>query len=131
MTVSRRTIKRMVTAKVAVVQEMIPEKAIIMSGFGINSEMETQEVLARAGMASDIIHINDLIAGRTGFQTTGCWSFPVVFPMGTIPVPAMRMQTGCATTSGKIWGNFWMATTWCWGSATASRSWQTSGLSRL
>ena len=49
MTVSRRTIKRMATAKAATVQERIPEKAIIMSGFGINSEMETQEVLARAG----------------------------------------------------------------------------------
>ena len=28
---------------------LIPEKALIMSGFGINSEMETQEALARAG----------------------------------------------------------------------------------
>ena len=54
----------MATAKAATVREMIPEKALIMSGFGINSEMETQEVLARVGMASDIIHINDLIAGR-------------------------------------------------------------------
>ena len=44
--------------------EKIPEKAIIMSGFGINSEMETQEVLSRAGMDADIIHINDLIEGR-------------------------------------------------------------------
>ncbi len=27
----------------------IPDKALIMSGFGINSEMETAEVLSRAG----------------------------------------------------------------------------------
>ncbi len=40
---------------------MIPEKALIMSGYGINSEMETQEALLRAGMDSDIVHINDLI----------------------------------------------------------------------
>ena len=33
-------------------------KALIMSGYGINSEMETQEALARAGMGSDIVHIN-------------------------------------------------------------------------
>jgi hypothetical protein len=31
-------------------------KALIMSGYGINSEMETQEALARAGMGSDIVH---------------------------------------------------------------------------
>jgi hypothetical protein len=31
--------------------DLITEKALIMSGFGINSEMETQEVLLRAGMA--------------------------------------------------------------------------------
>ena len=43
---------------------LIPEKALIMSGYGINSEMETREALLRAGMDSDIVHINDLIAGR-------------------------------------------------------------------
>jgi len=42
----------------------IPERALIMSGYGINSEMETKEALARAGMDADIVHINDLIAGR-------------------------------------------------------------------
>jgi phosphoribosylformylglycinamidine synthase len=42
----------------------IPERALIMSGYGINSEMETREALARAGMDADIVHINDLIAGR-------------------------------------------------------------------
>ena len=42
-------------------QELIPDKALIMSGYGINSEMETREVLLRAGMDADIIHINDLI----------------------------------------------------------------------
>jgi phosphoribosylformylglycinamidine synthase I len=46
------------------VPRQISEKALIMSGYGINSEMETQEALARAGMGSDIVHINDLIAGR-------------------------------------------------------------------
>lgn len=41
--------------------ELIPDKALIMSGYGINSEMETREALLRAGMDADIIHINDLI----------------------------------------------------------------------
>ena len=42
-------------------QDMIADKALIMSGFGINSEMETKEALTRAGMDADIVHINDLI----------------------------------------------------------------------
>jgi phosphoribosylformylglycinamidine synthase len=61
---------------------MIPEKAIIMSGFGINSEMETREVLARAGMASDIIHINDLIAGRNRLSDYRLLVFPGGFSYG-------------------------------------------------
>ena len=44
---------------------LIPDRALIMSGYGINSEMETQEALRRAGMDADIVHINDLIAGET------------------------------------------------------------------
>ncbi len=82
MTVSRRRIKRMAVAKVTAVQEMIPEKALIMSGFGINSEMETQEVLARAGMASDIVHINDLIAGRNRLSDYRLLVFPGGFSYG-------------------------------------------------
>ena len=82
MTVSCRTIKRMAMAKAATVQERIPEKALIMSGFGINSEMETQEVLARAGMASDIIHINDLIGGRNRLSDYRLLVFPGGFSYG-------------------------------------------------
>ena len=62
--------------------EPVPEKAIIMSGFGINSEMETQEVLARAGMASDIVHINDLIDGRFSLQDYRLLVFPGGFSYG-------------------------------------------------
>ena len=75
MVVARRTLKR-TSSKVTTGREMIPEKAIIMSGFGINSEMETQEVLARAGMASDIVHINDLIAGRNRLSDYRLLVFP-------------------------------------------------------
>jgi phosphoribosylformylglycinamidine synthase subunit PurQ / glutaminase len=82
MTVSRRIIKRMATVKEATAREMIPEKALIMSGFGINSEMETQEALARAGMASDIIHINDLIAGLNRLSDYRLLVFPGGFSYG-------------------------------------------------
>lgn len=62
--------------------DIIPEKALIMSGFGINSEMETQEVLARAGMGADIIHINDLIEGKCNLRDYRLLVFPGGFSYG-------------------------------------------------
>ncbi|MCX6700585.1 MAG: phosphoribosylformylglycinamidine synthase subunit PurQ [Methanomicrobiales archaeon] len=61
---------------------LVEEKALIMSGFGINSEMETQEVLLRAGMGSDIVHINDLIDGRTKLRHYRLMVFPGGFSYG-------------------------------------------------
>jgi len=58
------------------------EKAIIMSGYGINSEMETQEAFLRAGMDSDIVHINDLIAGRKQLSDYCLLVFPGGFSYG-------------------------------------------------
>jgi phosphoribosylformylglycinamidine synthase len=58
------------------------EKAIIMSGYGINSEMETQEAFTRAGMGSDIVHINDLIAGRKKLSDYRLLVFPGGFSYG-------------------------------------------------
>lgn len=58
------------------------EKALIMSGYGINSEMETQEALARAGMNSDIVHINDLISGREHLSDYRLLIFPGGFSYG-------------------------------------------------
>jgi phosphoribosylformylglycinamidine synthase len=81
MVVAHRIRKRSVS-NVTAGREMIPEKAIIMSGFGINSEMETQEVLARAGMNSDIVHINDLIAGQNRLLEYRLLVFPGGFSYG-------------------------------------------------
>ena len=64
------------------VPEPIPEKALIMSGFGINSEMETKVVLARAGMGADIVHINDLIDGRFNLLDYRLLVFPGGFSYG-------------------------------------------------
>jgi len=64
------------------VPDLIPEKALILSGFGINSEMETQEVLLRAGMGSDIVHINDLIDGRKELGQYRLLVFPGGFSYG-------------------------------------------------
>ena len=62
--------------------EMIPERALIMSGFGINSEMETQVALARAGMESDIVHINDLIDKKKRMADYRLLVFPGGFSYG-------------------------------------------------
>jgi phosphoribosylformylglycinamidine synthase len=77
-----RRIRKMISPDVASSRETIPEKAMIMSGFGINSEMETQEVFARSGMASDIVHINDLIAGRNRLTDYRLLVFPGGFSYG-------------------------------------------------
>jgi len=62
--------------------KLIGEKAVIMSGYGINSEMETQEALKRAGMASDIVHINDLIARKKKLSDYRLIVFPGGFAYG-------------------------------------------------
>jgi phosphoribosylformylglycinamidine synthase len=61
---------------------LIPEKALIMSGYGLNSEMETREALLRAGMDSDIVHINDLIDGRQKLSAYRLLIFPGGFSYG-------------------------------------------------
>ncbi|MGD0080464.1 MAG: phosphoribosylformylglycinamidine synthase subunit PurQ [Methanoregula sp.] len=82
MAASRRNLKRARARPSVSERKEIPEKALIMSGFGINSEMETQEALARAGMASDIVHINDLISGRRKLSEYRLLVFPGGFSYG-------------------------------------------------
>ena len=82
MSPGRKIQKRSIPSKGAPGPDMIPEKALIMSGFGINSEMETQEALARAGMGSDIVHINDLIDGRYSLPDYRLLVFPGGFSYG-------------------------------------------------
>ena len=62
--------------------DRIPDKALIMSGYGINSEMETREALGRAGMDADIIHINDLIDGSRHLADYRLLVFPGGFSYG-------------------------------------------------
>jgi len=61
---------------------LIADRALILSGYGINSEMETQEALRRAGMDSEIVHINDLIAGRERLSDYRLLVFPGGFSYG-------------------------------------------------
>jgi phosphoribosylformylglycinamidine synthase len=82
MSPGRKFHKPQIPAKGIPGPDLIPEKALIMSGFGINSEMETQEVLARAGMGADIVHINDLIDGRFNLLAYRLLVFPGGFSYG-------------------------------------------------
>ncbi|OPX62995.1 MULTISPECIES: phosphoribosylformylglycinamidine synthase subunit PurQ [unclassified Methanoregula] len=82
MSPARKVRKSAVPKKAAAGPDLIPEKALIMSGYGINSEMETQEALARAGMGSDIVHINDLIDGRFSMADYRLLVFPGGFSYG-------------------------------------------------
>lgn len=83
MATMRRNIRRPVAVSGALAaKDPIPEKALIMSGYGINSEMETKVVLARAGMDADIVHINDLIAGTTQMADYRLLVFPGGFSYG-------------------------------------------------
>ena len=82
MTAGRTSRKSPVTRRATDRAEPVPEKALIMSGYGINSEMETQEVLARAGMGADIVHINDLIDGKCTLLDYRLLIFPGGFSYG-------------------------------------------------
>ena len=63
-------------------RRLIGEKALIMSGYGINSEMETREALIRAGMDAEIVHINDLIAEKNHLADYRLLVFPGGFSYG-------------------------------------------------
>ena len=70
------------TGKKSPVVEPIADKALILSGFGINSEMETATALLRAGMHADIVHINDLIDGKKAMADYRLMVFPGGFSYG-------------------------------------------------
>jgi len=63
-------------------QDVITEKALIMSGYGINSELETKDALSRAGMDADIVHINDLIDRKYQMTDYRLLVFPGGFSYG-------------------------------------------------
>ncbi|HLD59440.1 MAG TPA: phosphoribosylformylglycinamidine synthase I [Candidatus Bilamarchaeaceae archaeon] len=58
------------------------EKAAIMSGYGLNSEMETKVALEKVGMSTDIVHINDLISKEKKLSNYRLLVFPGGFSYG-------------------------------------------------
>jgi phosphoribosylformylglycinamidine synthase I len=61
---------------------MTKPKALIFSGYGLNSEEETAYGFQLAGAVADIVHINDIIDGKYKLDTYQILSFPGGFAYG-------------------------------------------------
>jgi len=57
-------------------------KVLVMSGYGINCETETAHAFQKAGAETDIVHINDLIAGKKKMADYEIIMFPGGFSYG-------------------------------------------------
>lgn len=57
-------------------------RAIVLTGFGISCDNETQSVLSRAGAAADRIHLNDLIDDATRLDAYHLFALPGGFSFG-------------------------------------------------
>lgn len=57
-------------------------RALVMSGYGLNCEDETAFALERGGCETSIVHVNDLIDGRRGFDEFQAMVFPGGFSFG-------------------------------------------------
>jgi phosphoribosylformylglycinamidine synthase len=57
-------------------------KVVVMSGYGLNCEEETKYAFEQAGGIADIIHINDLIAGKRNLADYQILAFPGGFSYG-------------------------------------------------
>lgn len=75
-------------------------KVLVMSGYGINCEMETSHAFEVAGAESEIIHINDLTGGKKKMKEYNIISFPGGFSYGD--------DTGSGNAfANKIKNNLW------------------------
>ncbi len=57
-------------------------RALILTGYGINCDEETQFAFQQAGARPEIVHINDLIGGRRRLQEYQILAFPGGFSYG-------------------------------------------------
>ncbi len=68
-------------------------KVLVMSGYGLNCEVETLRAFTNAGCVGDIVHLNDLIARPHILKQYNILAFPGGFSYGD--------DTG----SGRAYGN--------------------------
>lgn len=57
-------------------------KALIITGYGINCEVETAQCFEMSGATSEIVHINDLISGHKNMSDYQIMAFPGGFSYG-------------------------------------------------
>jgi len=75
-------------------------KVLIMSGYGINCEKESAYAFTLAGASPEIVHINDLIAGRRSMEDYDIMMFPGGFSYGD--------DTGSGNAfANKVRNNLW------------------------
>lgn len=61
---------------------MASPKVLVLTGYGINCEEETQFAFQLAGAQADIVHINDLVDGHTRLEDYQILAFPGGFSYG-------------------------------------------------
>ena len=75
-------------------------KVLIMSGYGINCEIESAHAFEKAGAEYEIVHINDLISGKKKMSDYDIMMFPGGFSYGD--------DTGSGNAfANKIKNNLW------------------------
>lgn len=57
-------------------------KALVLTGYGINCDIETQNALLKAGFLAERVHINDLVSGKISIQDFHLIAFPGGFSYG-------------------------------------------------
>jgi phosphoribosylformylglycinamidine synthase I len=82
---------------------MTKPKALIFSGYGLNSEEETAYGFELAGAIADVVHINDIIDGKYRLEHYQILSFPGGFAYGD--------DTGAGNAyASKVKNHLWEAT---------------------
>ncbi len=61
---------------------MAKPKVLVLTGYGINCDEETQFAFEKAGAAAEIVHVNDLIDGRKKLKDYQILAFPGGFSYG-------------------------------------------------
>ncbi|MEA3365652.1 MAG: phosphoribosylformylglycinamidine synthase subunit PurQ, partial [Candidatus Hydrogenedentes bacterium] len=57
-------------------------RAIVLTGYGINCDNETQSALQRAGAEADRVHLNDIIADVSRLDAYHIFAVPGGFSFG-------------------------------------------------
>ena len=98
-------------------------KGIVLTGFGINCDYETQFALKMANCEARRVHVNDFISGRESLDSANILVFPGGFSFGDDIASGKVL----ANKIKRIWvrkcRSSWKKAGWCWGFAMVFRQW--------